>query len=256
MDSTLAPVLAALLAHADVKPGERVLDIGCGTGASVMALGEGVGRDGQVVGLDISRPLLDLARKRIGCQPHIRLELGDAATYPFPPAEMDLLFSRFGVMFFGDPKAAFRNMRAAMSEQGRVCFACWQESSANPWVDIPQSRIESFLPERSLWAQGIVGPFSFANTGRVTDILTSTGFRSPAFTPFEFPVLLGQTLDEAVERCCAFGATGRMLEEQSEQIQRRAAEAVREALREHVTTDGAVALPGQVWIVSARIASP
>lgn len=142
-DAALAPVLDALLVHADAKRGERVLDIGCGAGASVLALGERAGHDGQVVGLDISGPLLDLARERIGCQPHIRLELGDAATYRFPSAETDLLFSRFGVMFFGDPKAAFANMRAAMSAQGRLCFACWQKISANPWVDIPQSRVES-----------------------------------------------------------------------------------------------------------------
>jgi len=178
------------------------------------------------MGLDISEPLLSLARERIGCQPHIRLELGDAATYRFPSAETDLLFSRFGVMFFGDPKAAFANMRAAMSAQGRLCFACWQKISANPWVDIPQSRVESLLPERPSSVQGIPGQFSFADTGRVTDILTSASFGSPIFTPFEFAILLGQTLEQAVERSCAFGVTGRLL---------------------------AVTLPGRVWIVSARV---
>lgn len=185
MDATLAPVLEALLEHAAPNHGERVLDIGCGSGASVLALAGRVGSAGQVIGLDISKPLIGLARRRIGEQDHIRLELGDAATYPFPAAGADLLFSRFGVMFFGDPLAAFANMRAGIALHGRACFACWQDISANPWFGLPQSRIVSFLPERPASARGIPGQFSFADRTWVAEILTGAGFALPKFAPFE-----------------------------------------------------------------------
>lgn len=253
MDATLAPVLDALLVYADVKRGERALDIGCGSGASVLELAGRTGPDGHVFGLDISKPLIDLARRRIDVQTNIRLELGDAATFPFPSAGADLLFSRFGVMFFSDPIAAFTNMRAAIASRGRACFACWQEIAANPWLNIPQSRIDAFLPQRPPSVKGIPGQFSFADKAWVAEVLTTAGFESPSFAPFEFKIPLGRTLDEAVERSCAFGSTGRELAEQPDNIRRQAAEAVREGLDGHVAADGSVALTGRVWIVTADV---
>lgn len=252
MDSTLAPVLEVLLEHAAIAPGERILDIGCGSGASVSALAERTGPEGQVTGLDISKPLIDLARRRVADRPHIQFVLGDAATFPFAPASADLLFSRFGVMFFGDPLAAFGNMRAAIKPHGRVCLACWQDIAANPWVDVPQNRIDAFLPPRPPTGKGIPGQFSFADKSWVTEILTTAGFASPSFTPFTFEVPVGRTLDEAVERSCAFGSGGRLLAEQPDAIRRQAAAAVREALSAYVGSDGAVALTGRVWIVAAK----
>lgn len=149
-------------------------------------------------------------------------------------------------MSFGDPLAAFANMRSGIARHERACFTCWQDISANPWVGLPQSRIDLFLPERPASARGIPGLFSFADRTWVAEILTGAVFAVPDFAQFEFELSIGRTLDEAVERSCSFGASGRLLAEQPDDVQHLAAEAVREALNDHIATDGSIALTGCV----------
>lgn len=252
MDASLAPVSDATLTEAAAAPGETVLDIGCGTGGTVLALADAVGEAGHVVGLDISEPMLGLARSRAEGRGNVTLILGDAAGYSFAPASADLLFSRFGVMFFGDPVAAFANMRAALRPQGRVAFACWQEAAANPWVSIPTRTLAPFVGPQPPHDPGLPGQFAFGDANRVADILTAAGFAVPHFIPFTFPMPLGRSLDDAVQRTSEFGANGRAFADLSEERKAEARVALREALAPHVNAKGMVLLPGRVWIVKAK----
>ena len=125
-DTLLAPILTAALERAQARPGERVVDIGCGTGASSIELGKQVA-SGQVLGVDVSAPMLARAGERIPPGAPIKFVRADATTYKFEPAAFDLLFSRFGVMFFAEPARAFANLRAALKPGGRLVFACWRK---------------------------------------------------------------------------------------------------------------------------------
>lgn len=252
MDASLAPVSQALFAHAAPAPAERVLDIGCGTGDTVLALAGLVGLEGHVTGLDVSAPMLGLARTRCEGRANIALILGDAAAHDFPPGAADLLISRFGVMFFGDPPAAFANMRRGLRAGGRVAFACWQPPAANPWVAIPQRAVMPLVPPAPPADPGLPGQFAFGDANHVADILTAAGFEAPHFTPVTIPMSLGRSLDDAVQRSSEFGATGRLLADQPEEVREAARAVLRETLAAHVQADGTVGLPGRIWLVASR----
>lgn len=251
MDASLAPVSQALFAQAAPQAGERVLDIGCGTGDTTLALAAMVGPSGHVTGLDVSAPMLGLARSRTEGQANITLVLGDAAAHDFTGARADLLISRFGVMFFGDPVSAFATMRRGLRPGGRVVFACWQPPAANPWVAIPQRAVAKLLPPAPPADPGLPGQFAFGDANRVSDILTGAGFTPPAFTPVTVPMPLGRSLDDAVQRSSEFGNTGRLLAEQPESLRAAARAALRDAFTPHVQPDGMVMLPGRIWLVAA-----
>ncbi|HYZ33803.1 MAG TPA: methyltransferase domain-containing protein, partial [Crenalkalicoccus sp.] len=134
MDATFAPLTEVALALAAPRPGERVLDIGCGCGGTLLALADRVGSAGEVLGLDVSAPMLARAAERAAGLPQVRTALGDAAAHPLPPAHFDLGFSRFGVMFFRGPVGAFRHIRAALRPGGRLVFICWRALAENDWA--------------------------------------------------------------------------------------------------------------------------
>ena len=136
-DLVLAPVAEVALARAAVKPGDRVIDIGCGCGATTLVLADAIQPGGALVAADVSEPMLGRARERIGERAGVAYVCADATTYGFAPGWADLLFSRFGVMFFGDPVAAFANMRCGLRPGGRTVFACWRKPAENPWMMLP-----------------------------------------------------------------------------------------------------------------------
>jgi len=125
-DIVLGPILQATLERAQLQRGERVVDIGCGTGASSIALAEHVGPSGQVLGIDVSAPMLARAVERLPQGAPVKFVRADATTYRFESTASDLLFSRFGVMFFAEPARAFINLRTALKPNGRLVFACWR----------------------------------------------------------------------------------------------------------------------------------
>ena len=159
--ATLAPVAGA-----------RMIDVGCGCGATTLMLAERVGPGGRVLGADISAPMLALARQRAEAAGLAQASFiqADAQTHAFEPA--DGVFSRFGVMFFADPAAAFANLRAALTERGRVVFVCWRALEHNPWMGVPVAAIAPLLPQAPQAPQpGAPGPFAFADGDRVHAIL-------------------------------------------------------------------------------------
>jgi SAM-dependent methyltransferase len=251
-DVMLAPVNAALMAAANAKPGEQVVDVGCGCGSTTLDLGRAVGATGSVLGLDVSEEMLAHARTRVAGEP-VSFVLGDATVYPFEPAKADLLFSRFGVMFFADPIASFTNLKSAMKPGGRVAFACWQEAKKNPWMIAPLMAAYKHVPKLPQVGPEDPGPFAFADETRVKRILTGAGFSGVTLTPhtLAFEISVGKGLDAAVESAIDFGPTARAIEGQPADVVAAVRASIREALTPF-TRDGGVHLPAAIWIVTAR----
>ena len=253
-DRMLAPVLTAAVAAAQVRPGETVLDVGCGCGASVVTLADAVGPDGRVIGADISAPMLTRATERSAHLQQAECILADAATRDFSALSADLIFSRFGVMFFGDPAAAFANLKTALKPGGRILFACWRPITENGWMDVPLRAAYAHVPRMPRPSPEDPGPFSFADPDRVRRIFREAGLPEPSFTPcdVQLDIAAGGTLDDAVRSAAEIGATARALQDQPEDLRRAALAEVRRALEPYVTPRG-VPLPGAVWLVSATL---
>lgn len=252
MDRILAPVMQALLAFAEPSAGERVIDVGCGCGATTIELARIVGPSGHVTALDISDPMLRHAKERLRAYPNTTCLLGDASELPLQDLRANLIVSRFGVMFFGDPAAAFRNLRQGLVPGGRVRFACWRPIDENPWMRIPLHAAYDHLPRLPKPGPEDPGPFSFADPARVTRILTEAGFTPPSFARLEIEVDLaaGGSLDDAARHASETGPARRALADQPEQLVAAARESIRQALAACASADG-IKLAGAVWLVAA-----
>jgi ubiquinone/menaquinone biosynthesis C-methylase UbiE len=250
-DRMLAPVTELLLARARVAAGESVIDVGCGCGATAIALAEQVGARGHVLGLDISAPMLERARQRATPGLPVTFALADATVHAFPPARADLLFSRFGVMFFADPVLAFANMRKGLAPGARVVLACWKEPRENPWMIVPLQAAYRHVPRLPELGPEDPGPFAFASAQRVTRILTAAGFAAIAIEscPVVLDLAVGQGLEAAVSTALAIGPVSRALADRPEATGAVAA-AVREALAA-VQKGDAVPLGACVGIITA-----
>src|SRR5262245_10091966 len=166
-DIVLRPVLDAVMDRAGLKAGERVLDVGCGSGATTIAFAQKVGPSGHVLGIDVSEPMLARARQSAPAELPVDFVLADATIYPFDPASTDLLASRFGVMFFAEPSVSFANMRKALRPSGRLAFACWREPRANPWMMAPLQAVYKHVPKLPEQRPDDPGPFAFASEAHV-----------------------------------------------------------------------------------------
>ncbi len=249
-ERNLAQVTQALLGAAKAQPGERVLDIGCGCGGSSVAFAAAVGPGGFVLGADVSAPMLEVAK---GTAPaNAAYVLADAAAHAFEPAGFDLLVSRFGVMFFGDPDAAFANLRRAMKPGGRVAFACWRPLAENPWVRVPMGALRAVLPEMPKPAGAEEpGPFAFGDRGRVTRILSAGGFTAPEFEAFDFDMRFPRDPAAAANAIIQVGPAGRIMREQPEAMRAAAMAAIAKAIAPFVKGDQ-IAMDGAVWLVTAK----
>ena len=251
-DALLAPVSAIALKAARSKAGERVLDIGCGCGDTSLALAQSVGPLGHVLGLDLSEAMLARARERAPAHARVAFAAGDATGYGFAPGAADLLFSRFGVMFFADPTRSFANMRLGLKPAGRVVFACWREAKLNPWLGLPLRAAVKHVPRLPDLGPEDPGPFSFADLGRVRRILEGAGFGGFAATPhdLELDVAGGKGLEGALASALEIGPASRALEGQPEPLRAAATQSIREALAPHLVGDK-VPLGAAIWIVEA-----
>ncbi len=254
LDAMFAPLTAAALTAAAPKSGERVIDIGCGCGATMLELASRVGPQGRVLGVDVSEPMAGRARERIAAAGLSNAEVlvSDAASHAFPQAGADLLFSRFGVMFFADPAAAFANLRRAMRPGGRLLFVAWRPLSDNAWFSVPLEAARSLLPPQPAPEPDAPGPFAFADEGRVRAILSQAGWRGIELRRRDVPMPIagpGQIV-EATELATRLGAVARMLAEADADLRALVRRAVAEALRAHDSPAG-ITLGGSVWLVSA-----
>ena len=251
-DALLAPVSQVLLVRAAADVGEFVLDIGCGCGGTSIALAHCVAPTGRVLGIDVSLPMLERGRRLAAPDLPIEFVLADATVVAFESARADLLFSRFGVMFFADPVKSFANMRAGLRQGARVIFACWREPRVNAWAMLPLQEAYRYVDRLPDVGPEDPGPFSFASDRRVLSILERAGFANVTCDPIDlnFDLANGRGLDAAVDTALNIGPTSRALDGQPVSLRAAAAESIRTALAQHQVGD-AVPLPGAIWLVSA-----
>jgi len=237
--------------------GERVLDVGCGAGASSLALAARVGAGGHVLGVDISEPLIGRARALAPQDIQVQFRVADAGSAELPEGAFDILFSRFGVMFFADPTGAFAHIRRALKPDGRVAFVCWRGAAENDWMRLPMGAIKGIVPPTAPPDPEAPGPFSFGDRGRVARILTAAGFTDIAIAPFDASVPFGEgttrdaALDDAVQMALEVGPLSRVLADQPDDIRARASAAVRSASA-GCPGERSVMINGAAWIVLAR----
>jgi SAM-dependent methyltransferase len=250
LDRQTGPLGAAALRALAPSEGERILDVGCGCGETTWQLAAMVGHAGAVVGADLSAPMLAVARARKSPEgaPRPTFRQADAQTDDLGGG-FDAAFSRFGVMFFSDPTAAFANIRAALKSGGRLAFVCWRPLKENPMMYAPSEAAAHLTPPSPPADPTAPGPFAFADADRLRGILTAAGYSDIAIEPFDTKVG-GADLDGAVALALRVGPLGARLREDPSLVS-----AVRPAVRERLTDyliDGKVMFPAAVWIVSAR----
>jgi SAM-dependent methyltransferase len=254
IDALFAPITALALDAAAPAPGETVLDVGCGCGATVLALAERVGPSGRVLGVDVSVPMAARASQRIADAglAHAEVLVTDASTHSFS-GEADLLFSRFGVMFFADPTAAFANLRRGMRPGGRLLCAVWRTLPENSWFTVPLKAALPLLPPQPQADPFAPGPFAFADFERVRGLLSAAGWRDISAQPRDVPMLVGGPgqLDKATDFAMRLGALARILSETDPAVHPAVRQAVQTALAGH-EGPGGVMLGGSIWLVSAR----
>lgn len=251
LDSLLAPFGEAVLEAAAIKPGEHVLDVGCGCGATTLAAAEAAGTTGRTLGIDISLPMITRARERNAERDlAAAFSVADASRHDFAPGSFDLLISRFGVMFFDAPAEAFANLHRALTKGGRLTFICWRSMTENPWLFFPLRAALPLLPPLPATPPGAPGPFAFADSTHVTTLLTEAGFSDISLTPFDSDLVLG-SIDDAVAQSLDLGPLTRVIADLPDDLRKRIATAVRAELEKHVTPRG-IALGGATWIVTAR----
>jgi SAM-dependent methyltransferase len=255
VDAQTRPFGLAGMQRAGVRREEHVLDVGCGCGDTSLELAQRVGPGGAVLGIDISQPMLARARERqeeLGIQ-NLEFLRADAQTHPLPRERFDLVFSRFGVMFFDDPPAAFANLRAALRAGGRLCFLCWQVLEKNDWARVPLMAAARHVQPPAPPAPGAPGPFALADPDRVRRILEAAGFEDVSCESYEAEVTMGgaRSVEEAVAFLLEIGPVTRLLSEADTDVRARVARAIGEALTPHASRAG-VSLPGAAWIVLAR----
>ncbi|MFI5317282.1 MAG: class I SAM-dependent methyltransferase [Myxococcota bacterium] len=253
MDRLLAPLGLAAIERAQIRAGERVIDVGCGLGQTSLQLAARVGVTGSVLGVDISTPMLERARERAARErlANVRFENADAQTHPFPARAFDLVFSRFGVMFFADPAAAFANLARALVPGGRVTFVCWQALAQNPWMRDPLGALAKHVTLPPPAAPDAPGPFAFADAARVRGILERAGLADVGFEARTGQLSLGGSVDEALHFVSEIGPAGAILREAPEAARSAANAAIRELLASRATPDG-VAMPYAVWIATGK----
>lgn len=196
--------------------GEHIIDIGCGCGQTSLALAARVRPTGSVVGVDISEPMLDVALRRPrSADLQVAFRKLDAQTGDLGHGLFDAAFSRFGVMFFSDPVAAFANIRASLKPDARLAFVCWRPLNENPWMQAPLQAALPLLPPVAPPDPTAPGPFAFADPSRVRSILADSGYGSMTINPFDADIG-GGDLEQTLKLALAVGPLGRALREHPE----------------------------------------
>src|SRR6267143_3574060 len=251
-DILLAPVSDILIDRAKPRAGERIVDVGCGCGATTIAFARKVGPSGHVFGIDVSAPMLARARQIAPAGMPVDFVLADATVYPFVSASLDLMVSRFGVMFFAEPAVSFANMQRALRPSGRLTFVCWREPRDNPWLMMPLQAVYKHVPKLPQLGPEDPGPFSFASEQRVIRILSEAGFAGIEMErcDLSLDVAVGRGLDAAVEAALEIGPAARALEGHPPDVRAAAANSIREGLAPFAS-GRAVPLAGSLWIVTA-----
>jgi SAM-dependent methyltransferase len=251
LDRQIEPLGLAAMDTLKPEKGEHILDIGCGCGQTSVDLASRVGSAGSVLGVDISKPMLEVARRRPlpAKDLHVTFELHDAQSDDLGRERFDAVFSRFGVMFFSDPVAAFANIRKSLKPTGRLTFVCWRPLKQNPWMQAPLEVALPQLPPLPPSDPTAPGPFAFADAERVESILAAAGFGSVKVSAFD-TAIGGGDLEQTLELALNLGPLGAALRENPDRAG-AVVGVVKDLLAKYATPNG-VRMPAAVWIVSAQ----
>ncbi len=252
LDAQLASFGHVVMDKLALRAGERVLDVGTGCGETALELGRRVGPSGSVLGVDISTMMLERAAERGKGVANVRFAVADAQTHAFEPASLDVIFSRFGVMFFQDPTAAFANLRKALAPGGRLGFHCWKALQENPWMTVPFFAALQHVPPPTPPPPNAPGPFAFADADRVRGILSAAGFAEIAFESRGDTMSVGAgSLDDAADFALQMGPASIAIREATPETVAKVRASIREALVPFQTPTG-VELATASWVVTAR----
>jgi SAM-dependent methyltransferase len=253
-EALIGPFGQAMLDAAQLRPGERVLDVGCGFGTSTLEAAERVAPSGRVVGVDISAAMLQPARQRIASAGVDNIELlhADAQAYPFEAASFDVVISRFGMMFFEDPQAAFANLARALRAGGRLVFVCPQDPLKSQWVVVAFGAAVAALGHApDLGAPGAPGPFAFADGDRLTQLLTDSGFRALRLETLTRSFRIGRTISDAVDFVLSLPESERLFTGAPQETVDAAATALYAGFAPYAGQQG-VMMDATAWLVTAH----
>jgi SAM-dependent methyltransferase len=256
LDAQLGPIGRVAMEALEIIAGEHLLDVGCGCGHTTLELAKTVGPTGSATGADLSREMLACARDRAreSGLPNVTFVEADAQTEVLGPGRFDGVYSRFGVMFFDDPEAAFRNLLNALRPGGRLGFVCWQPLLENPWMMVPLAAAAQHVQLPPPPPPGTPGPFAFGDPDRVRGILEGAGFEKVRIDPWRGELAPGGgRLSTGVDLFLEIGPVSRVLREAGAgpEVKKRVVEAIREAIVPFEGPDG-VRMPCATWIVTAR----
>jgi len=251
LDEVLAPFERLLVDAAFPGEGSSVLDIGCGSGATTLAMARRIGKAGRCVGLDISEPLVALAKTRVRADGTANAEFtaGDAQTYKFDSERFDAVISRFGVMFFDDPVAGFTNIRRAVKPGGRLAFVAWRSPAENHFMTAAMRAAAPFLPPMPTPDPNAPGQFAFADSDRVRHILETSGWTSVEIERADVPCQVSE--QDLMTYVTRLGPVGAALREVDKATAQRIRNALPPAFAGFIS-DGVARFNAACWLVTAR----
>jgi ubiquinone/menaquinone biosynthesis C-methylase UbiE len=250
LDQMFKPLEELLVDAALAQPRARVLDVGCGTGSTTLAVAARLGAKSQCLGIDISEPMIAAAQARAErVAVPASFVLADAETHAFEPASFDLIISRFGVMFFDDPVRAFANLRRAARAGGELRFIAWRSPAENPFMTAAERAAAPLLPGLPPRQPNAPGQFAFADPQRVRRILEESGWEEIDIRPLDVRCRLPET--DLMAYLARLGPLGRVLPELDENTRSRVLEVARAAFEPYVQGDW-VSYDAACWSVGAR----
>ncbi|MGH8025696.1 MAG: class I SAM-dependent methyltransferase [Pseudoxanthomonas sp.] len=250
LDPLFAPFEALLASDEMLGTATRVLDVGCGTGATTLAIARRLGAQGACVGIDLSEPMAAVARTRAE-QEHSRAHFlaADAQTHAFERADFDLIVSRFGVMFFDDPVLAFANLRRAAREDARLTFIAWRSASENPFMTAAERAAAPLLPTLPVRQPDAPGQFAFADPDRVRAVLAESGWSDIDIRPIDVACAMPES--DLIPYLTWLGPVGLLLQTADKCMRALVIDTLRAAFSPYVQ-GGEVRFDAACWRVSAR----
>jgi SAM-dependent methyltransferase len=252
-DAMLSALGDDVLRAADLRPGERVLDVGCGFGSMTIEAAKAVAPDGVVLGVDISSPMIERAIAKAAGTPNVEFTVDDGQTMERREPPFDVVVSRMGVMFFDDPVAAFANLASGTTADARLAFACWQALADNRWMGVVAEVFAPYLSEPlPIPPPRTPGPMAFAEADYVTGLLEAAGWGHVELAEWRRPLTISSDgVEGAVQRLLS-GSVGRMASQLLPDADRQEAlDALREEIATHLE-DSIVTYDGAAWIVTAQ----
>ncbi len=240
-----------------VKEGDTVLDVGCGFGDTAIKLAERVGSNGRVVGIDCCEAFLDYGREDAAKRgiANVSFFTGDALLESFEP-EYDFVFSRFGTMFFSNPVQGLRNMRTALKPGGIMTHIVWRRRDDNPWLSMAKNVVLEFLPQPGDDARTCgPGPFSMADEPTVSKMMEIAGYEEVTFTRVDAPVLVGRTVEDAINFQLAIGPAGEVFREAGDLAEQKRDEiesALVHAIDAQKKEADGIVMESSSWVISGR----